>query len=505
MRVSAAHYGLLFSRISECLGWFIGVPLLLLCGSIVAQEAILSSLKRTVPQSQVYNPAYQIHDATHFSLGTGIFQVDVGSLPLSLSEFTLLVNDKTLDLKSFLDKAFSKGDVHSFAESRWSLWSAGHRINADHGVSLGMNLRLFSELNIPKSATNFLVNGNRIAEGDAAEDLFYDFSGAGLRVQVFNEYYMGYAFRAGDNVRLAFRLKIYNGIYNFNMDDLPLSITTEYDSYKSIVKAVRPFRATAFNKDLITTANILKNIGFGIDLGAYWQVAPQVALHMAANDLLGNVYWNSPVRNYLIDTKSYFFKSIELAKSGRLKTAYFSESLQQLKDAFKPTEQIRKDPNSSMQIPFSAQFGIDYIWDYDHTFSLISYGRATTSVAPAEMSHSLVYNYNLHGILNTSASIKYDISDRFSFGFGTSLNMAALQFYVASDDILSLVRPITQRNLNLSFGINFTFGSVLPVVRDVSKKQYRLHEFLMQGVPRFKPKPPDPNDLRNIESQIDID
>ena len=496
-------YSKFLKRIRLCT--FLSVLILLLYGKnhLFAQEVILSSLHRTLPQAQIYNSSHLVHDATHFSLGLGLLQLDVGSMPMSLQKFTSFTEGKTLDIQPFLQEAFQNGSVNTFLETRWSLWGLGHRINADHYISAGMNFRSFSSFHIPEAAAAFFIHGNEISQDESsAKDLTYDFSSTNFRIQVFSELYFGYTFRLRQDMRLSGKVKIYNGFYGFEMDDFPLQITTEYDSYKSVLNMAREFRAVAFNKDLVTTENILKNIGFGFDFGVYWQVSPHISLNMALNDILGNVFWSSPIRNYLIQSKNHIFEGSKV-DGDNIGDRYFGIALENIKKSFTPVEVVNPTVNSSMQIPISVQFGVNYTVNYRNTFSMLTSGRIITAIAPPEFSHAFIYNYNYKNIINASTSIKYDLRDQLTFGLGATCNIKALQLYFATDDLISNFRTIHAQNLNFSFGINFTFGKVRPAVHDVSRRQYRLSEFLLQGTP--PPKPVDPNDLKNIMNQIEID
>ena len=59
-----------------------------------------------------------------------------------------------------------------------------------------------------------------------------------------------------------------------------------------------------------------------------------------------------------------------------------------------------------------------------------------------------------------SATVTYSAYNRswFNMGFGYSINLGPIQWYLVTDNFMAAIDPDKHRNMNLRFGVNWNFG-----------------------------------------------
>jgi hypothetical protein len=198
------------------------------------------------------------------------------------------------------------------------------------------------------------------------------------------------------------------------------------------------------------------NRGYGIDLGANYDLNEKISLNASILDL-GAINWNDFTTSY--STQGNFeYSGIEVSAFGDDDTTdretSFDRVADSLEDAFESDTSY-----GSYRAPLTSRFmiGANYrINERSFGGAVIQSEVFKSSLRPSSTLH---YNRKMTKWITLSASYSYINRSLNNLGVGLNLNPGPVQFYVVSDNLLGAFRPQHTRHLQLRFGINFIFGS----------------------------------------------
>ena len=196
-------------------------------------------------------------------------------------------------------------------------------------------------------------------------------------------------------------------------------------------------------------------LGFAIDLGATYQILPNLQASFAVNDL-GFIKWKKKFNLTAESDKTLNFDGIEIDGNGQTtRQPDFDINVLEFK------ELDPKDTSKALNATINA--GLDYeLFHHKLGFGLLY----TANIREFETLHNLTASVNYHPKRWVTLSGSYSFLNNRgnAFGLGLNLNPGAINFFMATDMILTKKSkqwvPIKQSFMNLTFGMGVPIGKI---------------------------------------------
>lgn len=468
------------------------LALISVSGVLFSQHQLIHQNIQQVPQTYQWNPA--IMPQYKFYWGTTFVPFALAPTPVLNSMYI----NKGTAAPSLRDFFATQGDSVQI-NSNWAIRAKNMNythFNYDIGI-LGFGFRLKEKgyfhfystlknhfwMGIPKDFYKFLLEGN--AGPNIGRDL-----NLGLKINHNSFVETGFSYAREikpDKLFVGGTLKIYNGIaniqtkrnnttwrtgdtaYEYNaQSDILINISSIYDTPKFKKDATSPFDSAKIN-----ISNVFKNMGGGIDLGFKYNINDRFSVNAAVTDI-GFIKYKSNARN-LSFNGSLYFPGIDVKP-------YIGDSVDYQKALEKMLDSLAKKYDYTMDFkPYTvwmpARINIQGIHNFNdqHMFSVLL--QTVFYDKKPRLATSLGYIFRPKHWFNLS--LAYQIYNRSysNVGVGFAFNLAFLQWYVMTDNLLGFTRYTTvvnngsefnvptNRNINVRMGCNWTFG-VKPRDRD---------------------------------------
>jgi len=451
---------------------------LIITGSVFAQQDLTLYNARYLQQSGFTNPAF-FHECkvnVGMPLLSGIY-VNAGNSGFVYKDFVNQGNGGALTLTPFtaIDKM---KDVNYFnQEFRMDVLHFGFTIKDINYVELNVSLREQFAWTYPKDMFTFIFAGN--ASDDPAYSFLGErasFDGFGVDLNIFTEIGVRYArkFLDDQSLTIGVRPKLLLGGANIYTRTSELGITTDATTYgltldgNMELNTSFPIPADSNISSFdpasdLTPGTFLKNMGFGIDIGAKYDITEELEVSASVTDI-GFIGWKTNPKSYIIDNKTIEFNGVE-----GLENAFFDAQdgtsagdsagtiLEQFSDSlqakFVPTENTDK---YRTWLTSRMNVGVNYQLAEKHNVGLLVNGQLSKRKLRAAMTVS--YNFRIRKWLGFHAN--YSIYNRsfLNVGTGLSFNLWPFQYYIMTDNVLAPIMPYNTKNLHVRTGINWVFG-----------------------------------------------
>lgn len=441
-----------------------------------------------LPQQRFLNPAFRPSDSMYIGLPvlTGI-GVSVNNNFVNFDDVIMKGNQDTLitflhpdyDREEFLAKVRNHNSFD--ADLIVQLLSFGISLNSGY-LFFDLNTRVTENLTAPRELIELAMRGNAEFAGR-----FTDLSSVGGRVSVYHEAGIGYSRNLGSGLRAGIRAKALLGIASTDIDnrrlgfdiapDLSHSINADM-TFNFVGRSVDVNSANGevdrigFEPERIPNAVLLSeglNPGFGFDIGATYDMTPELQISAAITDL-GMIFWRSSVRNLTVENENFQITGIDvsdvLSGDESIEDA-FNQLIDSLQESF---------PILTSSVPYSTgispalNMGASYKISPGLMLGVLSHSRfAGTQV---HQSVTLSANYRLNNRLSasvgyTAANHRYD-----NIGAGFAVRAGIFQFYAATDRIPlfwnritvnegrnSIILPSNWNTIDFRCGMNLVFGN----------------------------------------------
>jgi len=433
-----------------------------------------------IPQSNLYNPAYVTPADWHIGF------------PLSMIPNVGLSANSSLDINDFYQKEkdtitgfdgdlwvtpyhknaghfnsflSSMPDINQFeVEFRMSPLNFGFKIKERNYVGFDWSINTYSLTTVPESIFEFPKKGN-LGMKKA------DFSGLGEHTIAYQQFAVTYAREINEQLTIGASIKYLNGVGVASMQTKQLDLITAENVDMVTVKADieahtnMPLTVTYDEEseiDVVEQEDVdpndwsdyflfANNHGFAFDLGVLYKPKENILLHLAANDI-GFINW--------AESPSSFTASNEYDYYG----VYVDDFNDDIGGAFKAIGdsllsglEIKHDSSAfTTSIPMKLYLGAEY--QFDEVVGIGLVGR--TRQYKEHWNYSVTAALNLrifrYGALAVSYSLKNNQLN--SVGFGGTLRMGPLQWYLSVDNALGYFWYDDVRNASINIGSNFVFG-----------------------------------------------
>jgi hypothetical protein len=287
----------------------------------------------------------------------------------------------------------------------------------------------------------------------------------------FREYSLGYSQNITNKLTIGSNFKLLNGFSTVDVKQMNIGIKTgkniEYvkvsaqGNYNlSLPVAINPDSAENADEgsfDAISYFTNSSNIGFAIDLGARYQLLPQLEISASIIDL-GYIHWKSNVNN-ISHGGSFNWKGFDLTniyKPTEINGEAYVDPIQSVLDSLtgiiNPTyESTPFNTGIPTKLYMAANYKVCSFFQAGMVDKVLFFDK--------QVSNSLTLSGNLQLGRIFSLSAGYSIIDKSfnNLALGTALKLGPMEFYCLTGNILAL-NVLSASNFNVQFGMNLMFG-----------------------------------------------
>jgi outer membrane protein OmpA-like peptidoglycan-associated protein len=467
------------------------------CCNVFAQQANTLYFMQGIPERNAYNPAFQSpYD----------FYIDLPVMPnfrFGFENNSLVFNDiifsKNIDGRdstmTFLHPLAMKERENFFKSLRNTTHiNAGLTVNLlGFGFRNGKNYFTFDisqkgdvGVYLPKDLFKLLLYGT----GESGK---FDLNKLGVNASIYTEVGVGYSRRINDKLTIGGKLKYLIGEANISTKTKKFEIDADIEKWRVDGSATVNGSFPAFvdtrkffkddpndptkeildfsnisnaigdiNLNSLKIGNLFSNYGFGLDLGATYQLLPQLQLSAAITDL-GFIRWSNNTVNTSI-TKDFTFEGIEYVVGDDENDIedHLKNEFDKLKELF-VNDNAKGAKGKAYTTSLSTRFNVGA--EYGILNDKIGFGLlSSTLFANKSTFTDLTVSANFRPCYWFHPTISYSVLDgRFNtIGFGAQLKVGMFNMYMAIDKIpFSLTKNYIPKQItgtNAQFGMVWVFG-----------------------------------------------
>jgi hypothetical protein len=395
------------------------------------------------------------------------------------SVFSFLHPDYDVDL--FLKKINDKNSIEP--EITVPIFGLGFSAGKDMYIFLDINERAEANAVLPGDIIKLALKGNEQFLGSGI-----DLSSLRGDMKYYREVGLGFSKNFTNKLRIGFKGKLLFGIASSSIDNRSLGIIINDDFTHTLnadltLNFSAPVKAYSTNNKLDSlifddtrfeeTSGILdflfntKNVGFGFDLGATYNITDKFIVSAAVTDI-GYIKWKTDVTN--LKAKSNFkfsgFNMVDVING----TMTFDSLVNEMADSLKNSLEVddTKDPFTTY-MPYGITLGGSYNLTKNFSVGLLSYSR----IIGKQIRESLTLSANLNLGNSLSASLAYTAANhRYdNLGAGLAFRAGFFQFFTIVDRIPVTWNKVVTENgdtypvplswnaINARIGFNFVFGN----------------------------------------------
>ncbi len=405
-------------------------------------------------QSQIVNPAFKPSSKVFVAM-----PVINSSLGFSHSGFQLnqLLQTRSQDDSLVLNpaNALSKmKDLNNLTfDMRNELFSFGFSAKETF-ITFSLTNKFQTRFMYPKDLFRLAVEGN----GGSLLGERASLDGLGFGLLSYMEVGLGVNRSFGDKLTLGVKVKYLQGLANIQTDT-KLGLTTDATTFELTVDGQLKVNSSNFAQLADSNSTgfdpkqlINGNKGFGIDLGAEYQLTEKLKINGSVIDL-GSIKWDSNAKTYESSAVEYKFEGIDLNQflsdsSDVMKT--ITDSLEQVLTVSDNTDAYRTGLYTRIYIGAKYQImervAVGGVWYSE--FLQNKYKTAITLSGDIKLT-----KWFRAGVNYTAYARDYK-----TIGLGFTINGGPFQLYLMTDNIVGVLAPQASKNWHVRTGINFIFG-----------------------------------------------
>jgi len=348
----------------------------------------------------------------------------------------------------------------------------GFRVKEKNYFSLNASVRTFNTLTYARDAATLMIMGNGASADDPgnenipAEYLLLgnraNLDGTGVQSITYGEIGLQYArkFLEDDKLSIGIRPKLLLGLANMNTAESTLGVTTDANTFGITIDGSYLVNNSIpiDQEDSSFSLPVFSNLGFGIDLGASFDITEKMQVSASVNNL-GFINWKNEATNYSANGGSFEFRGALIDGSildagtafDSLGTSFAEDLLDSLNSQFGVDT-----TNDNYRTNLPARYNLGFNYQLTERANVGVLMNAYNIKKQLRAAFTLSYNYRIRKAIGFHAN--YSINNRSfaNLGLGFSFNIKSYQLYAMSDNMLFFLPNAT--NMHVRGGINWTFG-----------------------------------------------
>lgn len=422
--------------------------------SVFAQQDMLLYNIHGIPQSSYANPSNRFDGK--FYIGIPALSSDYVNFSTSFKQSDILIREGDSLLLDF--SKLKKQKNYIAFNTRIDVLSFGFNVSPSTQIMMNVTEVISLSLKLNKDLFRLVNEGNAAFLGTTP-----NLSDMGVNATHYREYGISVNHQLNEKLRLGTRLKYLYGMENIYTQKSDLSLVTDAETYELTVETDVNINTSGFNNEKDGTKPFDKGVGnyvagrnnrgFGVDLGAFYELNDKFSFSASIVDL-GFIRWNDFTKTYT-SKGSYSFDGVDIDVFGNdtLGNDPFDEILDTLSDELGFTESTGSYSSplvtkvylgGNYQINERSFAGLVFKSDIFRgeiipSYS-VSYGRKMTKWITLTGAYS-----SINGTYN-------------NLGLGAVFDPGPVQFYIMTDNTFGMFYLREAQNLHVRFGINLIFG-----------------------------------------------
>jgi len=451
-----------------------------------------------IPQNHFLNPAIKPSNSIYIGLpvltninaaiNNNFLELTDVFTPDLKADSIISFQNPNFDLNRFANKLKEHNNIS--ADFNIQLFGLGFMIGKDLNIFIDINDRINASASLPKDLMKLYIQGP-----EQFQNLSIDLSGLNMKAQYFREFGVGFSKNITSKLRIGAKAKMLVGLGSFSLDNRNMTLKVN-DDYSQTINADATMNASgkerfstlktdldsmknkgnafrgllSFGKDYMKTP--FSNLGFGIDLGAVYNLNNMFSFSASITDL-GFINWKDDLKSY--DAKQTFnFQPVSLADVVN-QTISIDDFKSMILDTIKASFIENPSPSSfRTYLPAGVLLGANI-----NLLNVLSFGVLSESkIYSGQIKEAVTLSANAYLGKILSASLSYTSANYSfnNFGFGLAFKAGPAQIYLIADKIpvnwskvyfkkngdYSPMRfPDQWNTLNLQIGMNITFGKIV--------------------------------------------
>jgi hypothetical protein len=444
-----------------------------------------------LPQNHLLNPAMRPSNKVYIGLPalSGI-NLNINNnfvnfsdvfMPGSTGDSVITFLHPDNDINDFIGKIKDKNSLEPQATVQ--LFGLGFSAGKSNYIFLDINDRIEGNMVLPGDIFKLALLGNESFVGDKI-----DLSSLRGDIKYYREIGLGFSRDITSKLRIGVKAKLLKGIATASIVNRSLEIavnndythTLDADMTVNLSAPMKVYMDASQNIDSLVfddsrfneTSGIVdflmgkKNTGFGIDIGATYNVTEKIIVSAAITDL-GFIKWKKDLTNLNAESQFTFsgLNIVDVANGTKTFDELGQEMIDSLKNSFKVSDS--QNPFTTY-LPFGVTLGGSYNLTKSFSLGVLSYSRFIGK----QMRESLTLSANVNFGNAFSTSLSYTAANhRFdNLGLGLAFRPGIFQFYILSDRIpvmwnkiktdgATIPLPTSWNTIHLRFGMNIVFGN----------------------------------------------
>lgn len=320
--------------------------------------------------------------------------------------------------------------------------------------------KITGSMAIPKDVFSILDKGMP----DGAE---FDFSPFALNANYYRELSFGYSYKFMNKLRVGINVKALQGLAAIKTDVRTFDLNTGKDLWElkadGTIYMSAPIEVYSdpngvpdsigeFDTDIKTMINKgvlnFSNPGFGIDIGAVYELNEAWTFSASVNDL-GFIHWGGNLNSFNVNG-AYDFTGLDVDNEN---IEDFPQVDEGLIDTLKNSVNLTNG-HESFNTELGPEVYVGAKYNVNHYLGFGALSRTAFYKNDFHQEFNTSVNLNLYHVLSTTLNYTFAINGANTIGFGLALRGGPLQFYLASDYL-----PYAYKNYTLEFTSDNPDGS----------------------------------------------
>lgn len=421
------------------------IAVFLVQGLLAQNSVSFYNLGNATFQNSYLNPALYPQGRVFFGLpGLSGVHINLNS-PLSYDQ---MITDQVVDGDKLVENTSEHNKIG--VKVNLELLHLGFRLNSGLVFSLSARERVSADLTFGKSLAVFYRDGNYNSLDKSIP------IGLGVKGSHFRELALGVAVEKFEKLTVGARFKYLVGMFNAQTNSsLDLSLLTKSRAFEtSVIMKNIDFNSSGLdilqskNTDSLISHVIFNgNTGFAVDLGATYQLMPELKLSASILDL-GGISWSENAQRQQVNDQEV---SLNLKLSKNLDFGAVADSLK--KKVLPDTTNV-----PSYSSPLATRAFVSASSNYFKHFELSATIGSKFEKGNSGMIYALGIGRSfINNRVKLSASVVKTPQQPVSLGAALSAGVGSTHFYLAADNITNFNVP-KMKGIDLRLGINFIFG-----------------------------------------------
>ena len=437
-----------------------------------AQNISPVDFMRNNPRASFANAASFIADYGYFDLVLGGINIGVQNTGFKYDKFFQFnANGQpvAVDLNQGVASMRKTNYLNTFVN--FDIFNCGRQTKYGY-FTYSHRIREMETFRYNKEFVELMVGGNAAFLGSdhpATLDL-------GIAARMYQEFNFGYQICLTEKLNLGARVKFLMGFIDAKSNALNAQLTTDPETYALSasgtvdVRAALPYQLTLDHGHLsiadsrFNVANLFKNYGAGIDLGAEYQINDQFGVAAAVNDL-GFIRWNHYATQFVggVEDAGSLYQNGSLVFSGMTAdqfngflndSQYLSHFMDTLVRYFNVGTKTMTGYTSGLNTTMMVRGYYDLTPQHRFSAQLTGYASGVGFRPAMTLAYAGSF-LDKFDVVTTYTMMKGSYGN---LGLGLSADLGGFMIYVASNNVLGFFNPANTSNLNFQFGISFTSG-----------------------------------------------